>query len=58
VHIFDAESFWADMTAAERVLLVTTDREDLCPAYADFHATHRLAEMAGAVMNVLGDAHD
>jgi hypothetical protein len=46
------------MTAAERVLLVTTDREDLCPAYADFHATHRLAEMAGAVMNVLGDAHD
>src|SRR5690348_4383739 len=46
VYIREGHRFGANMTAAEGVLVVAFDREDLLAFVLDDDATHRLAEIA------------
>ncbi len=57
MEILQAERLRTDVTAAERVLLIAADGEDLRAADADLDAADRLAEVAGAVVGVLRGAH-
>ncbi len=50
VDILEAERLGADMAAAEWIVRVAADRQNLVAAQADLDAADRLAQVAGAVM--------
>ena len=57
VDILEAQRLRTDMPAAERVLLVAADGEDLTAAQADLDAADRLTKVAGAIVGVFRGAH-
>ena len=51
VNVVQSNCLRADVSAAERVVLVTADLQTLAGLNGDFDATYRFAEIAGAIMN-------
>src|SRR5690606_4566573 len=60
VNVFQRSGFRADVAAAEGVLFITLDGDDLVATGFDFQSANGFAEMAGAVvsLNVVGHGAD
>ncbi len=56
VEILQCDGFRADMAAAEWVVVIALDGQDLVTPMLDFEATHGFTDIAGAVMG-LGVGH-